>query len=159
MRKKNKEYFRKIKFLVLDFDGVMTDNKVYVNENGKEMVCCSRSDGLGLEMIGKKGVEVLIISKEKNNVVRKRSKKLGIKCIQGVNNKVAVLKREINARRFGRKDVCYIGNDINDYECIKFAGIGVAVRDSHKKLYKVADYITLNKGGNGAVHEICELIC
>ena len=149
---------QKIKLLTLDFDGVMTDNRVLVDENGKEAVFCNRGDGLGIEMLKKKGVEVLVISKEKNKVVQARCKKLKIRCLQGVEKKHYLLLKELKKRNLKLKDVCFIGNDITDIECIKNASIGVAVADSHKSVLKVADYITKKKGGDGAVREVTDLI-
>lgn len=148
----------RIKLLVLDFDGVMTDNKVYVDENGKETVCCSRQDGLGIENLKNSGVKILVISKEKNRVVSARCKKLRIKSIQGVEDKSKILKQLLKDLNIPPRQVCYLGNDITDIECVKLAGLGCAVRDSHPALLEVADYITINKGGNGAVREICDLI-
>jgi YrbI family 3-deoxy-D-manno-octulosonate 8-phosphate phosphatase len=147
-----------VKLLVLDFDGVLTDNNVYVNEEGLEMVCCSRADGLGIEMIKKSGIDVLVLSKEKNKVVQARCKKLMIEALQGVDDKLAALKKEIKKRKLSGKNVCYVGNDINDYECMKWVGLRCAVGGAHPKILKIADFITKNTGGNGAVREICEAI-
>lgn len=157
-RKITKKDFKKVKLLVLDFDGVMTDNKVYVDENGKETVCCSRSDGLGIERLKKFGVKILVISKEKNKVVTARCKKLKIRCIQRIDDKLKTLKQILKDTDIPPSQVCYLGNDINDIECIKLAGFGCAVRDSHPALLKVADYVTKNKGGDGVVREACDLI-
>lgn len=150
--------FKKIKLLILDFDGVMTDNRVLVGEDGKEAVFCNRSDGLGIEMLQEKGVEVMVISKEKNKAVRARCKKLGIKCLNGVDNKKVAFLKEIRRSKLKLTSVCFVGNDINDLECIKGAGIGVAMADSHKAVLKIADYITKKKGGEGAVREVIDLI-
>ena len=150
--------FSKIKMLVCDFDGVMTDNRVILDENGKESVICNRGDGLGIELIKKMGVEVFVISKERNKVVESRCEKLQINFVQSVDNKRTLLNEEIKKRSLSIKEVCYIGNDINDTECIEFAGIGVAVADSNSKVIEVADFITKKRGGEGAVREICDLI-
>lgn len=157
MKKKSKE-FQKIELLVLDFDGVMTDNRVLVSEEGKESVFCNRGDGLGIEMLKKRGIEVIVISKEKNKVVKTRCKKLKIKCLKGINNKRALFLKEIKKRQVKLENVCFIGNDVNDIDCIKDAGIGVAVADSHKSVLKIADYVTQRKGGDGAVREVIDLI-
>ena len=153
-----KEDFKKIKLLVLDFDGVMTNNKVYIDENGKEMVCCSRADGLGIENLKKQGVKILVLSKERNRVVKARCKKLKVKCVQKVNDKLKTLNQALEEMNILPSQVCYLGNDINDIECVKFVGLGCAVRNSHLTLLRVADYVTKNKGGDGAVREICDLI-
>jgi len=154
-----KKRFSKIKLLLLDFDGTLTDNKVYTSQEGKEMVRCDRGDGLGLEMLRKKtDVKVVIVSKEKNPVVNARAKKLQIPVTQGSEDKIIDFNKEIQKRNLKNEEVCFIGNDINDIECIQNAGIGVAVADSYLEILKIADYITSKKGGNGAVREICDLI-
>jgi len=154
----NKEEFKKIKFLVLDFDGVLTDNRVLAFENGKEAVFCSRSDSLGIEMLKKNGIDIAVISKEKNNVVRARCKKLKIECLSGIDKKKEIFLNQIKKRDLVISEVCYIGNDINDLECIKSAGIGVAVADAYEQVLQNADYISRSKGGMGAIREIADLI-
>ena len=144
--------------LVLDFDGVMTDNRVLISEDGKESVFCSREDSLGIEMLKKKGFEVVVISKEENKVVQARCKKLKIKCWRGIDEKYELFLREIKKRNLELENVCFIGNDVNDSECVKNAGIGVAVADSAKLILKIADYVTKKKGGKGAVREVADLI-
>lgn len=154
-----KKKFAKCKLLVLDFDGVLTNNKVYVNQNGIETVRCDRGDGLGLELLRKHtDVETLIISKEKNPVVVARANKLKIKCISGKDDKLTTLKKEIKLRKISQEQVCFVGNDLNDIECLKSISLGVAVNDSHPLLASIANYKTTKKGGDGAVREICELL-
>lgn len=154
-----KKKFAECKLLALDFDGVLTDNKVYVNQDGIETVKCDRGDGLGLELLRKyTDVEVLIISKEKNPVVVARAKKLKIKCISGEDDKITVLKKEIKLKKLSLKQVCFIGNDLNDIECLKSVGLGMAVSDSHPLLASIVDYKTTKKGGDGVVREVCELL-
>jgi YrbI family 3-deoxy-D-manno-octulosonate 8-phosphate phosphatase len=150
---------KKIKLLVLDFDGVLTNNKVIVDEHGKESVICDRSDGMGIEILKKRtNVEIIVLSKERNKTVGARCKKLGIKSIQGVDDKANALNFEIKKRGLSYSEVCFVGNDINDLACLKKAGIGIGVADSHTSVLKKADYITTKKGGDGAVREICELL-
>src|SRR3989338_914244 len=148
----------KIKLLACDFDGVMTDNKVTVDENGKESVICNRSDCLGIELLKKNGIEVIVISKEKNKVVKTRCGKLKIPCIQGINNKLPILKKELAKRSISKEEVCFIGNDITDIECIKYAGIGIAVSDSYPEVKKAANIVTKKKGGEGAIREVADII-
>ena len=152
------ERFSKIRLLVSDFDGVMTDNRVLVGGDGMESVFCNRSDGLGIEMLKKSGVETIVLSKEKNPVVAVRCKKLKIRCTQAVDNKYKLLEQEISERDLRFDQVCYIGNDVNDLRCINLSGIGVAVADAYPEVKKVADYVTEKKGGYGAVREVCDLI-
>ncbi len=149
--------FNDIKLLVCDFDGVFTDNCVMVDENGKESVVCSRADGLGVEALKKNGIKVIVISKERNNIVKARCNKMGILSFCGVDDKLKILKKEMAKYSLKPDEVCYIGNDVNDIECIKYT-IGVAVSDAVEKIKKEAKFITKNKGGKGAVREVCDLI-
>jgi len=149
---------KKIKFIVFDFDGVFTDNKVIVNEKGEEAVVCTRADGLGLEKLKSLGVETLILSTEKNRVVAQRAKKLKIKCITGCKNKMERLLAEIRKRKIPLSQVAYVGNDINDADCLKIVGLPIVVADAHKDVLPLAALITKLSGGNGAVREVCDLI-
>lgn len=154
-----KKKFAGIKLLALDFDGTLTDNKVYTFSDGTETVMADRGDGYGLEILRKlTDVQVIILSKETNNVTAARAKKLNIPCIYGIENKIEIFRNEISDRKLTIEQVCFIGNDFNDIECIKEAGTGVAVADSFQQVLDVADYITTRNGGHGAVREVCELI-
>ncbi len=154
----NKEDFKKIKALFLDFDGVLTDDRVVTDENEKEAVFCSRSDGLGIENLRKAGVYVAVISKEKNPVVAARCKKLQIDCLQAIDNKLPAFKEQLEKRKLSREETAFVGNDVTDIECIKEAGIGIAVNDANPLAAKEADFVTSKKGGRGAVREIADLI-
>ena len=151
---------QKIRLFVLDFDGVFTDNRVFIDEDGKESVVCDRSDSLGLKMLREKrpDISVIVISKETNNVVKARCDKLKIACRTGIDDKITTFKEIIAHANMDPEQVAYMGNDVNDLECIVFAGIGVAVADSDPKLLAVADYITRQKGGRGAIRELCDLV-
>ena len=150
--------YSNIKLLALDFDGVLTNNKVIVDENGKESVICNRSDGLGIDLLRKKGIEIIVISKESNKVVNARCEKLKILCITGIDEKLSILKKEIEKRNLSPDEVCFIGNDVNDIECIKYVGLGVAVNNAYQEVKNIADYVTQNNGGDGAVREVIDKI-
>lgn len=150
--------FSKICLLALDFDGVLTNNKVIVDENGKESVICNRSDGLGIDIIKKKGIEVIVLSKEQNKVVKARCDKLKIPCVHGIDDKLSILKKEIEKRGVSPEEVCFIGNDINDIDCIKYVGLGVAVNNAYPDVKNVAEYVTKKNGGDGAVREVIDKI-
>jgi len=147
-----------IKLLVLDFDGVLTDNRVLVLEDGREAVFCSRSDGLGLENLRKQNFEILVLSKETNPVVSRRCEKLKIACLQGINNKLTTLQRLLQEKALDAEQVAYVGNDINDLECLKAVGLPIAVADAYPEVKAVAAWITTHQGGNGAVREVCDRI-
>jgi len=150
--------FSKVKLLVMDFDGVMTNNKVIVDENGKESVTCNRSDGMGIEMLLEKDIGAIVISKETNKVVKARCKKLSIPCVNGIDDKITILKKELKSRGLKPENVCYMGNDVNDIECMEYVGVAVAVNDAYPEVKKFAQYVTNKNGGEGAVREVIDNI-
>ena len=143
--------------IVFDFDGVFTDNKVYVSEEGKETVLCSRLDGIGLEKLKVHGWKSLVLSSEKNLVVSKRCEKLKLECIQNVKDKGVSLQAYIKTNQF-QGTIIYVGNDENDLPALPFVDYSVAVADATSKYKCAVDYITHTKGGDGAVREICEFL-
>jgi YrbI family 3-deoxy-D-manno-octulosonate 8-phosphate phosphatase len=149
---------RGVEFLVLDFDGVMTDNRVLVFEDGREAVICNRGDGLGLETLRKAGVPLAVISKEVNPVVAARCNKLKIPYEQGVEDKLGVLQRVASERGIDLAAVAFMGNDVNDAECMTAAGVAIAPADAHPSALRIADIVTVSAGGLGAVREVCDLI-
>ena len=176
----NSHLLSSIKLLVLDFDGVMTDNRVLVTEEGKEAVFCNRGDGLGLERLRAKGIEVIVLSKEKNAVVNARCRKLGLECLQGCDNKLAALQALSGKRQAGSgkreaqsapglapsplrhalspSEIAYVGNDVNDLECLRWVGLPIAVADAAPEVLALAKITTTKRGGHGAVREVCELL-
>lgn len=153
--------FKKIKLLALDFDGVMTDGYVYVGQDAKEVVRCSRKDGLGIEMLRISGIDVVVISKETSPVVAARCEKLKIEYWQGRENsesKLEVLKKVANNRGLKIEQVAYMGDDLNDLSVLKGAGLAIAVADAHPAVKKICDHVTKAKGGEHAVREVCEEI-
>ena len=116
--KELEELVRRLRLLVFDFDGVFTDNRVLVLQDGTEAVMCSRADGLGLDRLRKCGLDMLVLSKEQNPVVAARCNKLRLPYIQGCDEKAKRLKQEFNDRGITRHEVAYVGNDINDMECM-----------------------------------------
>jgi N-acylneuraminate cytidylyltransferase len=144
--------------LVLDFDGVFTDNSVYVGEDGKEWVRCSRGDGMGITLLRKAGFPVLVLSTETNPVVQARCKKLKIECIHGCEDKTAVFRQLLDRMQIDPKNTIFVGNDINDVGCLELAGCGVVVADAHPTALAVADAVLTMAGGHGALREICDLV-
>jgi YrbI family 3-deoxy-D-manno-octulosonate 8-phosphate phosphatase len=144
--------------MAFDFDGVFTDNRVIVSQDGSEAVLCNRSDGLGLDAVRSRGVTTLVISTEVNPVVSARCKKLKLTCFQGCDDKVKVLEEQANKLGITLEDVAYLGNDINDIECLKRVGLPACVSDSHSDVTEFALYITKLPGGAGAVRELCDFI-
>lgn len=148
----------KVSLLVLDFDGVLTDNRVWVSEEGKEQIAANRSDGLGIKMLLKAGIKAVVISMEQNPVVARRCEKLGLPYRVGVDNKPEVLREVIAQNNVAPEQVIYIGNDTNDLPCFPVVGCAVAVADSHPEVLRQADFCLNKKGGHGAVRELCDLI-
>jgi YrbI family 3-deoxy-D-manno-octulosonate 8-phosphate phosphatase len=150
--------FNNIKLIVYDFDGVMTDNKVYVDQNGNETVQVNRADGLGISEIKKLGIEQIIISTEKNSVVSARASKLSIPCLQGIENKKSALINYCQKNDFELLNVAYVGNDINDKEVMEIAGTTYCPSDAHKSIQIISDYILKTKGGDGVIRELLDII-
>lgn len=149
---------KQIQMIVFDFDGVFTDNRVLVLQDGSEGVFCSRADGFGIEAVRRLGIHLLVLSKEKNPVISARCQKLNLPCIQECDNKSEVLRHEVNRLEIPLKNVAYIGNDINDLECLKIVGLPACVLDSHPGVIAASLYVTKTKGGYGAVREFCDYI-
>lgn len=150
----------KISLLALDFDGVVTDNRVWVNQNGEEMIAANRSDSLIMDRLRENGTEIVIISSETNPVVSARAKKMRVEAIQGVGlkDKAEVLSKLCAERGIPLNEVVFAGNDINDIPAFKIVGWAVTVPDGMNEALAEADHITIRKGGHGAVREICDLI-
>jgi len=150
--------FKEIKALVFDFDGVFTDNRVIVSENGKESVICNRSDGIGLEMLRTLGIPMTIISTEMNPVVAIRAKKLKISVAYGVKNKIEELNFFSKAVNIDFENIAFIGNDINDSKSMEKVGFPIAVADAIDDIKMISSLVLEKKGGEGAVREFCELV-
>ncbi len=144
--------------LVLDFDGVITDDRVHVTEDGKESVSCTRGDGMGTTLLHRAGFPVLVLSTEKNPVVAARCAKLKLECIQGVSDKTLEFRRLLTDRGIDPAGVIFVGNDVNDMGCARIAGASFSVADGHPMLKRVAKGVLTRPGGHGAVREIAELI-
>lgn len=147
-----------IKLIVFDFDGVFTDNKVYVDEVGREIAQCDRGDGMGISLLKKAQVPFFILSTEQNPIVLKRADKLGVAAFNNVKNKLQFLEAYLSDKNLTFESVCYVGNDVNDLECLKRVGLPVVPADAHESVKKFAKIILKNKGGNGAVRELCDML-
>lgn len=153
------EHLRPVSFVVFDFDGVFTDNRVLVAEDGRESVFCSRADGLGLQALSRVGVGCLVLSTETNPVVSARAAKLRLECVQGLgDSKWAALRAILGERRLDPATVAYVGNDINDLDCLRNVGVSICVADAYPAALAAARYRTERPGGRGAVREVCDLI-
>ena len=141
---------------VFDFDGVLTNNLVQIDENGKESVSCSRADGLAFDVLRKLNKPAYILSTEKNLVVKARAKKLKIPAIQGVAEKVEAIKKLAADNSYSIKNILYVGNDLNDYLVMQLCGYSACPADSHSKIKSVSSIILSANGGDGIVRELLE---
>jgi N-acylneuraminate cytidylyltransferase len=151
-------HLEKILLLVIDFDGVMTDNRVLVDQDGKEAVLCHRGDGWGIARLKESGVEVIVLSTETNPVVAARCHKLGIDYVQGLDNKIAALKSIAEEHSLQPEQIAYMGNDVNDLDCMHWVGVPIAVADALLEVKAVSRLITTRPGGRGAVRELANWI-
>ena len=145
--------------IVFDFDGVMTDNRAWLDEQGNEQVVVNRSDGLGLATLQREtNILILVMSAETNAVVAARCRKLEIPFLQGISDKASALKNWIDECTVNPAQVVYVGNDINDLPCFSIVGCAFAPADAHQEVLSRADFILKKQGGQGAVREICDLL-
>lgn len=147
-----------VKLLVMDFDGVHTDDTVIVLPDGSEAVTCSRRDGMGLELLRKAGYKLLILSKEKNTIVQKRAEKLKIPCLNSIENKEEALTQWLTQNSIRWAETAYIGNDINDLSCMRKAGFSLCPSDAHPDAKYEASWTLDCGGGAGALREAAELL-
>ena len=154
----NTVFPKDIDLIVYDFDGVMTDNRAIVFQDGTEAVIVNRGDGLGVERIRKSGIPQLILSTETNPVVKARAEKLRLEVITCCEDKRIALRNYCVQNGFDLEKVLYIGNDINDLEVMRIVGYPIAPADAHPGITKIACLVTKAKGGEGVAREIADLI-
>ena len=149
---------RGVRLLVLDFDGVLTDNHVIIRSDGSESVRCWRGDGMGMRAVERTGVTVVILSSELVPVVKARAQKLGVRCECTDQPKESVLAKIVTEVGCALTEVAYVGNDINDAGCLSAVGLPIVVADCHPDVRQLAMLQTTTPGGYGAVREVCDLI-
>ena len=145
----------RIRLAVFDFDGVCTDNRVCVNARGEELLAFTRSDGLGLRRLDEVGVQYLIVSMEKNPSVGALVRKLRVDYVQGVDDKLPVLRERAGGML---DDVAYMGSDINDTECLRAVGLPVVPADAWPEVKSLARWVPTRPGGAGSVREFCDAV-
>ena len=151
---------KKIELIVCDFDGVITDNRVWVGQDGNESIAAYRSDSLRIKELRELGIEVMILSSEPNPVVAARAKKMGVEAVHGVgiHEKGRVMGEILESKNIIAENAIYIGNDLNDLPCFELAGWAVAVADAYPEVIRLADHVLTRAGGHGALRELCDLI-
>jgi N-acylneuraminate cytidylyltransferase len=148
----------RVQLVCFDFDGVLTDNRVYVDEHGVESVACDRGDGWGIARLRDLGVPVAILSTERNNVVLARARKLEVECVHGSADKATAIRELATRHGVDLSDVAFVGNDVNDLPALRLVGVPIAVRNSHPDVLRAVAAITTRDGGRGAAREVCDWI-
>ncbi|MFW6145870.1 MAG: cytidylyltransferase domain-containing protein [Planctomycetota bacterium] len=144
--------------LLMDFDGVFTDNRVLVDQAGVESVWCHRGDGMGLSHLRARGLPMAVITTETNPVGAARCRKLGLPCLHGVADKLPVLLGWLDEQQVDPADAIYVGNDVNDAACLRAVGCPVIVADAHPAVRALGRIVLSAAGGHGAVRELCDLV-
>lgn len=148
----------KVDLLVFDFDGVLTDNRVLVMDDGREAVFCSRADGLAFDRFRARGLPVLILSTETNPVVAARGRKLRVPVVQSVADKGVAILDVCREHATSPARAMFVGNDVNDLPAMAVVGIAVAVADAHPAVTAKAHHVLATRGGYGVAREIAELV-
>ena len=151
--------FETIEAIVYDCDGVLTDNKVIVDEDGKEYAVFNRGDGYAISRIFGLGIKQVVISTEINSVVLKRCNKLKLEVYNGTSNKLSVLEKYCNDNSVSIDNVLYLGNDLNDIDCMKSVGMKGCPFDAEIEIKEISDWVSVKRGGDGVVRDLYRDIC
>lgn len=149
---------RALVLVAFDFDGVFTDNRVLIDQDGREAVSCWRGDGIGLRAVERSGLATICISTEINPVVSARCRKLALRCIQACEDKRAAVEQLAHEYDCDLDAVAFVGNDVNDRVALEVVGLPIVVADAHPDVLPLARYRTVTCGGWGAVREVCDLL-
>jgi len=154
-----KDRAAKIKLLILDVDGVMTDGRIMLNDHGEEIKSFNVKDGQGLRILMRSGVDVVLITGRMSKAVEYRARDLGIRELyQRIEDKESLCIELLEAKKLDKEQVCCIGDDLPDIPMFKHAGLSIAVANAAVEVRDAACHVTKNCGGKGAVREVCELI-
>jgi 3-deoxy-D-manno-octulosonate 8-phosphate phosphatase (KDO 8-P phosphatase) len=149
----------RVKLLILDVDGVMTDGRIIIDDAGLESKQFDVRDGHGLKMLMRCNIDVVLLTGRRSQVVTHRAADLGIAEVhQGIWNKLDVFKEILQRRNLAPEETAYVGDDVVDIPLLKRVGFGVSISDAVPDARRVADYVTRHRGGRGAVREVCEMI-
>ena len=151
------ENLKDIQLVVLDVDGTLTDGGVYIDEKGTETKKFNIKDGAGIVLAEKLGINFMILTGRKSYCVEKRAEELNIKYVyQGIADKLSCLKSFLKENNLHPRNVAYMGDDINDLECMEYVGYAACPKDAVYEIRSKVDFISQYKGGNGAVRELCD---
>jgi len=150
---------RRVRALVLDVDGVLTDGGMYYGNDGEVLKKFHTRDGMGIALLREAGISVAFITGEQTEIVRRRAAKLRVEDVYlGVEEKGAALQDFLKKRQLKVEEVAYVGDDMNDLPCLKQVGLAIAVADAMPQVRKAAHWVTRCRGGEGAVREVAELL-
>lgn len=150
---------RRVKLLILDVDGVLTDGRIIIDDAGTESKNFDVKDGHGLKILMRYSIDVVLLTGRRSQVVEHRAADLGIAEVhQGIWNKAEALTGILQRRSIAPEEAAYVGDDVVDIPLLKRVGFAVAVADAVPEVRRIADYVTSNGGGRGAVRELCEVI-
>ena len=142
------------KIIFTDFDGCLTDDRVWLNQEGEEFVAANRKDGLAVKRLKNIGIQVVITSTETNKVVLARGNKIGVEVLQGLEDKAEAIEQYLKQKNLTWNDIWYVGNDVNDLRAIKRADLSLCPADAVKKIRKTVDVVLKTSGGYGILEEI-----
>lgn len=153
------EKARAVRLLVLDVDGVLTDGRLWYGNDNEEMKAFDIQDGLGIKLLMRAGIDVAIITGRRSALVARRGAELGIRrVIQGREDKLVALRELCGELAIDLPEIAYMGDDLPDLSAIRAVGLGIAVANAHAAVAPHAAYRTQNRGGAGAVREVCDLL-
>ena len=150
---------KKIRALILDVDGVLTDGGMYYGPGGEGLKRFNVKDGMGLRLVIEAGIAVALISGENSEILRRRAEKLKIADIfVGIEDKLRTMETFLASKKIGTDETAYVGDDVNDLEAMKKAALPIAVADAVPEVRKAAKWVTSRKGGEAAVREVCDAL-
>ena len=159
MNQKMRKRIKKIKLIATDVDGVLTDGGMYYSSKGDVLKKFHARDGMAVSILKKNTIPTVIITKERNQIVKKWSSKMNIdKLFDGVKNKEEIVSKLCKSYGLSENNIAYIGDDVNDLEILKKTGFAATPKDGNMEVKKIVDYICKNRGGEGVLREICDLI-
>jgi len=154
-----REKAKKVKLLLLDVDGVLTDGRIIYDSEGRELKFFNVQDGLGVRLLEISGVKIALVTTRRSPVLERRVKDMGVDRIyEGILRKTGVLDQILDTYQVRRDEVCYVGDDLVDLGIMRLVGFPVAVKNACQEVKDAASYVTERKGGEGAVREVSELI-
>ena len=149
---------RKIKLIISDVDGVLTDGGMYYSKTGEVMKKFNAKDGMGVELLRKK-IKFVLMTKERSQIVLKRAKKIKVDQVYtGIKNKELLLPKICMKYKISKNEIAYIGDDVNDFNIMKQIGLSAVPSDGNEKIKNISDYVCKTKGGDGAFRELVDLI-